>query len=64
MDVVVGAAIGIVCGVAAALGKVFPIYSSEYGDEKGEGKVKQKRPSKARLMNSELENGLVKLMRN
>ena len=39
VDVVVGAAIGIVCGVTAALGIVFPTYQN-IKMEKQEGKVK------------------------
>lgn len=58
MDVVVGAAIGIVIGVVAALGIVFPQYDDmEIG--KHEKQVKQKRPSKIRLINSELGLGTV-----
>ena len=56
MDVVVGAAIGIVIGVTAALGIVFPTYEN-MEMEKEEGKVKQKQPSKTQLINSELGLG-------
>jgi hypothetical protein len=58
VDVVVGAAIGIVCGVTAARGIVFPTYDDiEREMEKLETKVKQKRPSQTRLINSELGLG-------
>ena len=56
VDVVVGAAIGIVLGVTAALGIVFPTYQ-DMEMEKQEGKVKQKRTSKTQLINSELGLG-------
>ena len=56
VDVVVGADIGIFIGVTAALTIVFPTYQDMEVEEQ-EGKVKQKRPSKARLINSELELG-------
>ena len=53
VDVVVGAAIGIVIGVTAALGIVFPIYEMEIK----EGEVKQKGASKIKLINSEVGVG-------
>jgi len=56
VDVVVGAAIGTVIAILAAKGIVFPVY-----DEGANGKVekigKQKRPSKIRLINSDLDHG-------
>ena len=56
VDVVVGAAIGTVIAVLAARGIVFPVY-----DEGANGKVekigKQKRPSKIKLINSDLDHG-------
>jgi hypothetical protein len=56
VDVVVGAAIGIVCGVTAALGIVFPTYQNmEVGKEEEE--VKQKGASKTQLINCELQLG-------
>ena len=54
VDVVVGAAIGIVIGVAAALGIVFPTYQNM---EMEKLKVKQKQQSTTRLINSDLGLG-------
>ena len=56
MDVVVGATIGIVIGVVASVGMVFPEYDKvECGKPNMKGN--QKRPSKIRLINSELVLG-------
>ena len=56
LDVVVGAAIGTLIAIVAFRGIVFPVY-----DEGANGKVekilKQKRPSKIRLINSDLDHG-------
>ena len=56
VDVVVGAAIGIVIGVTAALGIVFPTYEN-VEMETEEGTVKEKGASKTLLINSELGVG-------
>jgi hypothetical protein len=52
VDVVVGAAIGIVCGVTAALSIVFPTHDN-IEMEKEEEEVKQKEASKTQLINRE-----------
>ena len=56
VDVLVGAAIGTVVAIVAARGIVFPVYVEEV-DGKVEKIGKQKRPSKIRLINSDLDHG-------
>ena len=56
VDVVVGAAIGTLIGIVAARGIVFPVYN-EGANGKVEKIGKQKRPSKIRLISSDLDHG-------
>ena len=56
MDVVVGAAIGVVIGVFAALEIEFPQYK-EMEKEEVEKDIIQKQPSKLRLISTEFGNG-------
>ena len=56
MDVVVGAAIGAVIGVVAALEIEFPQYK-EMEKEEVEKDIIQKQPSKLRLISTEFGNG-------